>query len=364
MSDENLFEPSDSDSQANNVGDGDGVKAVTSTELSAGSRVISTDNTPLVGSESNFIDVEAKIKPEVSMDTIMAILRADAARNKNDTTLVFNHDVLEPFTKQLNESIQNLTAIPEMAEAYRYYVDKAVHKAVAENYTSLYKPDGAPINARTQESLEARKHILEAAAEYFKDDAHDLTVQLEVASYPAGQLRQNIKDSMTNEVRRLKKKLDVNLQPATLGEVLFMKAQDQFGKIFSNGDLAGDVQAHRNRHINASLFTLHQLTGELKANAGNPAWVKSHGQTTMAETERVQNELQEFTKGFEAKLNKRAFNGQMSDIGKATIDAYTQTDDEEFKKRLKALAESVRALIERVEKLIDRALNSLSGPKP
>lgn len=319
--------------------------------------------TLLGGPSADFIDVESRVRPALDMEKILAALRVDADFQKNDSDYVFNHGPLETFAHQINENLKNICDIAPIAEAFQAHVNHAFHLAVAEHYTALFTPEGAPRLENSEAGLDARLMVLERAIVHYEQLAMPLAGDLAKAGYRSQEMIESVRRAVTFERERIEK-MKETLGPPTIGESIFNSLKETAGKLFANGDVAGDVRDYQNRKIKASLLALRDIGVEIRHNAGNRGWIGTHGQRAMAESERLQKGLKELTEGMGTKLNHRAIKTQLDEITDIFASASLVVDDEEFKKKLKSFVESIVAMVERMTSAVQRRFSAFGAPSP
>lgn len=318
----------------------------------------------LGGPSADFIDVEARLRPELDMEKILAALREDSNAHKHDSDYVFNHGPLESFSHQINETLKNAADIPEVAEAFQTHVNRAFHLAVGENYTALFNADGAPRLDNSEEGLSARLLVLDSMVMHYKSLASPLAADLAMAGYRSQEMIDSVSRAVEFERRRIAM-LQERLAPPTIGESLFNSLKQTAGKLFANGDVAGDVRDYQNRNIAQSLRSLRDIGTEIRHNAGNRDWIGANGQRAMDESERLQKGLKQITDGLGTRLNHRAIKTQLDEIKDIFSSASLTVDDEEFKKKLKAFAESIVAMVERMVTAVQKRFSAFGGsPSP
>jgi len=303
------------------------------------------------------------VQDELSMEAILRVLAEDVRSSRYDKDLVFNFGPMEPYAKQINEQVKNSISIPQLTEAVQFYVNKSFHQAVHEASTALYEPDGTPRNLKTLEGLNARIDVLERTEKLFQTNFSELKGRLVDAGYPGQDIEGQVSRDIANQAKSLQARASAT-RPMTLADSILMGAANQFNKLTASGDYAGDVRDYRNRRLNETLMQLRDIGADVRYNAGKADWERADGKAAAAESERLFRDLMGLTKGKETQLNTRAINAQMEEILENFEYGAKQSGDADLKKRMKAMAEAMAALVERITNVVKRAFSRFDAPSP
>ncbi|WP_137921293.1 hypothetical protein [Hydrogenophaga sp. 2FB] len=314
------------------------------------------------GPHADFVDVEAKVLPELNMEAIERILQEDALLGASRTNLMFTHGPMDALATQFKELVKNQCGHEGVIEALHHHLNAAFHDAVQENWTVLYKPDGTPLNAKTAAGLEARKTTLEDANKHFATNSGHLISALDDAGYPASELAKLVHTNMKARVMQMNTLLETKVERFTLADSVIMGAQNLYAKTMKNGDYAGDVRAHNNRRMNETLLKLKDVGAELRFNAGNVDWERTHGKACQQAASKLFSDLAQATRGREHLINARSLKARMDEIRPSFEESIDMLADEDMKKQMKKLAKAMAEMVERIAQMIKRALNRFEKP--
>ncbi len=316
------------------------------------------------GPYADFVDVEAKVRPETDYQRVMAALKADAARTSESGDYIYNLGPMEELCKQFNEIIKNTGGNQGVIEAFQHHMLNAFHTAAFEHSAALFKEDGTPRNTKTAEGLKARADTLNDAAEIFRSSTKELVKDLSAAGYDAKSLALTVEKNMSVRLKQMQDMLDRGTSKLTVGEALLLKVQDSFGKVFANGDLAGDARQHNNQTIAEKLRQLKEVSTDIRINAGKPQWESGDGKAAQGLAKSLLRELNEITEGRETKLNHRSLKKKLDEVATDLTEASSLTNDKDFQEDLRKMAQRINDLVERITNAIRAAFSRFDSPRP
>jgi phytoene/squalene synthetase len=126
--------------------------------------------------------------------------------------------------------------------------------------------------------------------------------------------------------------------------------------------MTGNARKHRNKELTSSLSDLFIVADEIKKNAGNLDWEKSHGSICTQAVNNLTKRIHSLTKGVEGQIDSVSLNKGLKDIHKVLGEAAEASADPEHKNRLTEVKEFMDFVAKAIAEAFAKIFGKDAGP--
>jgi hypothetical protein len=309
--------------------------------------------------------VEAR-KPSVLLTplereaALKRLLQEELEANADSGPIILEFGPLASLEKRLRGITADFAGGPDIAEVVTTRVRRCIHDAVVSN-TLLGEKEC------TESGLMARMEAVSDMQDAIEQKIEPLLSHIEELGIDLNPLRTGLNNTLEVEARRLES-MSKSLVPATLGHHIFEGLSDFKDTLLSGltgkQELVGDVRRHRNEQLSRNLADLVEVSYELRANAGDEEWERSHGAMAFKAANELTAGIQSLTKGVEDQVDFSVLNKGLGDAKRNLSEAAEAAADAEHKNRLQRMVELIRAAVESIAKAVKSVFGREDGPKP
>jgi len=289
------------------------------------------------------------------------VLLGEMEANVDTAPVILEFGPLTSLEKRLRGITSDFAGGPDIAEAVTTCLRRCIHDAVVSN-TLLGEKES------TEAGLMARIEAVSDLEDALEEKIEPLLSHIEELGIDLGPLRTGLKNTLEVEARRLDS-MSKSLVPATVGHHIFeglSDLKDTFVKnFFGKEELVGDVRRHRNKQLTESLTNLVEVSYELRANAGDEEWERTHGAMAVSVANELALSIQTMTKGVEDQVDFAVLNKGLGDVNRNLSEAAAAAADAEHKSRMQRMVEFLNSAVEAIANAVKSVFGRDNGqPKP
>lgn len=297
---------------------------------------------PVPGVEARKLSV--LLTPLEREAALKGLLVEEMEANADAGPVILEFGPLTSLAKRLGGITSDFAGGPDVAEVVTTRLRRIVHDAVVSN-TLLGEKE------TTEAGLMARIEAVSDLEDALAEKVEPLLSRIEELGIDLGPLRTGLKNTLEVEARRLDS-MSKSLVPATIGHHIFeglADLKDTFVKSFSGKEeLVGDVRRHRNEQLTKNLANLVEVSYELRANAGDEEWERTHGAMAVDVANELTSSIQTLTKGVEDQVDFSVLNKGLSDANRNLAEAAAAAADAEHKSRMQRMVEFLKTAVEAI----------------
>lgn len=285
------------------------------------------------------------------------LLSEEMEANADSGPVILEFGPLASLEKRLRGITADFAGGPDIAEVVTTRLRRCIHDAVVSN-TLLGEKE------TTEAGLMARIEAVSDMDDALEEKVEPLLSRIEELGIDLGPLRTGLKNTLEVEARRLDN-MTKSLVPATLGHHIFEGLVD-LKDSFVNGlsgkeELVGDVRRHRNEQLSRNLANLVEVSYELRANAGDAEWERTHGAMAVDVANELTSSIQNLTKGVEDQVDFSVLNKGLGDANRNLTEAAAAAADAEHKSRMQRMVEFLKTAVEAIANAVKSVFGRENG---
>ncbi|MEJ6002684.1 hypothetical protein [Paucibacter soli] len=293
---------------------------------------------------SHIPGVERRPYPSLSLNPaemeaqLQAILEKAREESAETSNLILEFGPFTTLEQRLRGISQDLTDL-DVAEVIMTKMRRVIHDVVVQD-PMLNEREGR------EAGLTARMTAIESIIEGFAQEVEPFLQTMDEAGMKVGNVREGLVTSLSKEQQRLEI-LSKSLAPATIGNQIFESLSNWKNELFAGGPtpLVGDLRRHRNDQLARSLSNLAEVSSELRQNAGDAEWERTHGQMASEMAETLVNDVKELIRGVENQVDLNSVNKALDGATENLDFAAQNAVDEEHKSRMQKMIEGIREAV-------------------